>query len=311
MINNKENNSKLYRLKNIYDILGSITKEKKPERLNSAKLPPNKLKFPSHKIIKIKKLNILNPKKNKYKNTEKQNMKYLYHLDIVKRRNNIKRERFNGNNNTNNINSSVRNLKNNKIKDAKVQTDKNKDYLKYIQNMNIQKDNNNNLSRAMIQYRIRKYHEKKRNLNDNIKTNIPIYQTFKNINLPYISHSHRDRKIEDYLDLSNNIGINKNKKINNKRYNCILNNLRIKLHGNIFITRKSKELESMNYFKNKMIVKNLKNIIKINSSISMDRSYKNTSKLSRYEQICSFSNQMIKDSLSERHRNKVFNNINN
>ena len=60
IINNKEINSKLYKLKNIYDMLDSITKTKKPERFNSAVNFKNKIKFSEnspYKRIKIKKLN--------------------------------------------------------------------------------------------------------------------------------------------------------------------------------------------------------------------------------------------------------------
>jgi len=56
MINNKENQLKLSRLKKIYGILDSLTKTKKSERLNSAVNSPTKLKFPSYQTIRIKKL---------------------------------------------------------------------------------------------------------------------------------------------------------------------------------------------------------------------------------------------------------------
>ena len=45
-----------------------------------------------------------------------------------------------------------------------------------------------------------------------------------------------------------------------------------------------------------------------NSSISFDKSFNNSNK-SKYEQICNFSNQMIKDSLSERHKKSIYKNI--
>ena len=310
MINNQEHPSKLYRLKNIYSILGSLLKEKKQERLKSAKFSSNILKNPSKRKIKVRKLNIVKENKSKNRNTERLKLNYLYHLDIVKR-NNIRRIMIKENNSANVINSSMQNLKNSKIKDAKIQTDKN--YLPIIIKKNLSKNydndsNRNNIGRAMIQYRIKKLHEQKRNKKyNNLKNNLKNYQTVKNINFPNIIHrEHKERKIKDYLDIPNNLSTKV--EIGNKRYNSILNNLRIKFHGNIFITRKTRDSDLNNYLKNKIRIKNLKNTYKVNSSISFDKSFNNSNK-SKYEQICNFSNQMIKDSLSERHKKSIYKNI--
>ena len=52
MINNKDKNTKLLRLKNIYDMLDHMTKTRKSERLNSAINYSDKTKLTSsHKKI--------------------------------------------------------------------------------------------------------------------------------------------------------------------------------------------------------------------------------------------------------------------
>ena len=85
MINNKENQLKLYRLKKIYGILDSLTQIKKPERLNSAVNSPTKIKFPSYQRIRIKKLHLIDKKKDI--DEKKLNMK-KYINDINKKKNN-------------------------------------------------------------------------------------------------------------------------------------------------------------------------------------------------------------------------------
>ena len=163
----------------------------------------------------------------------------------------------------------------------------------------------------MLEYRIKKLRLKQRNNQDEIKnSNSCIYNTFKNVSLPIIYnpiHSNQERQIDNYFEVSN--CSNNIRKRNMKRYFCILNNLRIKLHGNIFITRMSKELEKNN-FKSKIKVSNYKNNFNINSNNSINftnrRRYRN---INRYNN-CSFSNQLIKDSLSDIHMKQIIDNIN-
>jgi hypothetical protein len=306
MINNKENQLKLYRLKKIYGILDSLTQTKKPERLNSAVNSPTKIKFPSYQRIRIKKLHLIDKKKDI--DEKKLNMnKYI--MDIVKRKNIKRRVLMKGNFSTNVVNSSSFNINYNGKKNEIIQTDK-------FHNHNIKSNRNpifpkefkcNNACRSIMEYRIKKYHQKPRNIKDETKSNLPIYKTTKNVHFPKIYNHNSETKVQDYLDVSN---IQKSKRnINIKKYYCVLNNLRIKLHGNIFITRKSKEKESIKYYKDKMKINKLKNNLKVNSNISMDKSYKYTN-ISKYEQMCNFSNQMIRDSLSEKHMKNIFKNLN-
>ena len=71
----------------------------------------------------------------------------------------------------------------------------------------------------------------------------------------------------------------------------------------------SKELEKNN-FKSKIKVRNYKNNFNINSNNSINftnrRRYRN---INRYDN-CSFSNQLIKDSLSDIHMKQIIDNIN-
>lgn len=299
MINHRGNYSKLCQLKNIYDMLDFVTKPKKPERFNSAINSSNKIQIPSYKKIKIKKLNVI----NRNKNNEKFNMDHI--LDIVKRKNINQRIKLKNIFSTNIINSSARKIDNNNVrKNAEIQTDKK---TKISRIKLIPKENKYDYaSKSIMEYRIKKYHQKQRNINDITKSNSPIYKTAKNIQFPNIyasSNSYRDKKIKDYLNISNNQKSKRN--INIKRYYCILNNLRIKFHGNISLTRKSKDLKSINNYKKKIGINNFKSILKANSSISMDKNkkYKNVNSI---EQICSFSNKMIRDSLSDNHMIKMF-----
>jgi len=299
MINHRGNYSKLCQLKNIYDMLDFVTKPKKPERFNSAINSSNKIQIPSYKKIKIKKLNVI----NRNKNNEKFNMDHI--LDIVKRKNINQRIKLKNIFSTNIINSSARKIDNNNVrKNAEIQTDKK---TKISRIKLIPKENKYDYaSKSIMEYRIKKYHQKQRNINDITKSNSPIYKTVKNIQFPNIyasSNSYRDQKIKDYLNISNNQKSKRN--INIKRYYCILNNLRIKFHGNISLTRKSKDLKSINNYKKKIGINNFKSILKANSSISMDKNkkYKNVNSI---EQICSFSNKMIRDSLSDNHMIKMF-----
>ena len=89
----------------------------------------------------------------------------------------------------------------------------------------------------------------------------------------------------------------------------MLISIRIKLHGNILITRKSKEFEINNTFKKKIeIKKNDKTDFQRNSSLNITiiSRYRN---LSKREQICNFSNKMIRESLSDVHMKKMLANI--
>ena len=305
MINNKENQLKLSRLKKIYGILDSLTKTKKSERLNSAVNSPTKLKFPSYQTIRIKKLHLID--KNKDKGEKNINInKYI--MDIVKRKNIKKRVLMKGNFSTNPINSSACNVNYTGKKNEIIQTDKlYKHKIKSNGNSVFTKENKyNNPCKSIIEYRIKKYHQKQRNTKDETKSNSPIFKTTKNVHFPKIYNHNSETKFQDNLDISNNQNSRRN--INMKRYYCVLNNLRIKLHGNIFITRKSKEKDSIKYYNNKMIINRLKNF-KFISNKSMDKNYKNTN-ISKYEQMCNFSNQMIRDSLSEKHMKNIFKNLN-
>ena len=237
MINNKENQLKLYRLKKIYGILDSLTQTKKPERLNSAVNSPTKIKFPSYQRIRIKKLHLIDKKKDI--DEKKLNMnKYI--MDIVKRKNIKRRVLMRGNFSTNVVNSSAFNINYNGKKNEIIQTDK-------FHNHNIKSNRNpifpkefkcNNACRSIMEYRIKKYHQKPRNIKDETKSNSPIYKTTKNVHFPKIYNHNSETKVQDYLDVSN---IQKSKRnINIKKYYCVLNNLRIKLNGYIYITRKLK-----------------------------------------------------------------------
>ena len=301
MINSRDNNSKLCRLKKIYDMLEYITKPKKSERLNSAVNSPYKIKMPLRRPIQIKRLHVINNKKEK--SNEKLNKDFIF--DIVNRKHLNRRVILKGNFNTNVINSSVLSQIGEK-KSEIIQTDR--DYKSIIQKLSsLPKEKlhrkENNPCKSILEYRI-KNHKKKRNVKDVNKSNSPIFKTTKNINFPNI-YQNKERNIKDYLDVSSNQKQKGN--FNIKRYYCILNNLRIKLHGNIFLTRKSKEKESVKNNKRLIEIKNLKNNLKENSSSSLDKSFRN---ISKYEQICNFSNQMIRDSLSERNMKNIFKNIN-
>ena len=310
MINNIENHSKLYRLKKIYDMLDSLTKQGKPDRLNSAISSPQKLKIPLHRRIKIKKLNVID--KRGEKSNEKLNNNYI--LDIVNRKPFNRRVILKRNFDTKDSNSNILSVPNKSKKNAKIQTERfNKPIIYH--NSFVQKDNKyNNICRSIMDYRIKYKHKKKRNINgpDENKSISPIFKTAKNINFPNIysyreKDKEKERKIQDYLDLSNKKQTAK-RNINMKRYYCILNNLRIKFHGNILLTRKTKESEVMYDSKNKMVLKNLRRNLKGNTSISMDRSHKYRN-ISQYDLICNFSNQIIRESLSEKHMQNLFCNL--
>lgn len=79
--------------------------------------------------------------------------------------------------------------------------------------------------------------------------------------------------------------------------------------GIFLLLENQKKKESIKYYKDKMKINKLKNNLKVNSNISMDKSYKYTN-ISKYEQMCNFSNQMIRDSLSEKHMKNIFKNLN-
>ena len=302
MINNKENNLKLLRLKQIYGLLDSVIKTKKTERLNSAVNSSNKIKIPSYKKIQVKKLNVI----DKNKNNENLNIDN-YMLDIIKRKaikrkilmkGNLKTNEFN----SNELNANFRGKKTEKVYTERIHNNK----IKANRYSVLPKDNKyKNIERSIIEYRIKKNRQKQRNIKDEIKSNSSIYKTAKNINFPNIYNHNSERKIPAYLNISNNQKSKKN--FNIKRYYCILNNLRIKLHGNIFITRKSKELKPINHHKNKIGMKDVNS--KENYSLSMDKNYK-LSNINKYDQICNFSNQIIRESLSEKNIEKVYKNLN-
>jgi hypothetical protein len=262
---------------------------------------PYKIKMPLRRPIQIKRLHVINNKKEK--SNEKLNKDFIF--DIVNRKHLNRRVILKGNFNTNVINSSVLSQIGEK-KSEIIQTDR--DYISIIQKLSsLPKEKlhrkENNPCKSILEYRI-KNHKKKRNVKDVNKSNSTIFKTTKNINFPNI-YQNKERNIKDYLDVSSNKKQKGN--FNIKRYYCILNNLRIKLHGNIFLTRKSKEKESVKNNKKLIEIKNLKNNLKENSSSSLDKSFRN---ISKYDQICNFSNQMIRDSLSERNMKNIFKNIN-
>ena len=97
--------------------------------------------------------------------------------------------------------------------------------------------------------------------------------------------------------------------LNIKNYNKVLNNLRIKFKGNIHITRKSKGALSIISYQKNAGIKNFNEFIRNSANLNDDKSYENTN-ISRYEHICSFSNEMIKESLYENKVENIYKNIN-
>lgn len=298
MINNRDNRLKLNKLKKIYDMLDSFTKFNKTERLNSASNPPNKIEINTNRRIIIKKLKIVNKEKGKSK--EKLNKNII--LDIIKRRPYNRRVFLKNDFNTNIINSSAQSLPNN-LKNEIIQTDREYKRFAYQNSVLLKENKHNYAGKPLLEYRIKNYHKKQRNINNESKSNSPIFKTSKNINFPNI-YSYKEKKNNEYSNISYNK--NQNKNINMKKYWSILNNLRIKLHGNIQITRKPKEPEPKKYYNNKMTIQNYKP--KLKPIESYDKNYKHKS-TNKYEQICNFSNQMIRDSLNENHMQEIYKNL--
>ena len=155
---------------------------------------------------------------------------------------------------------------------------------------------------------MKKFRQKIRNKNDEDKTNSPIFKTVKNINFPSIfsiSNSNSVKAQNNYFDLITN---ESKRKLNIKKYYNALTNLRIKLHGNILITRKSKDIDLKNSINKKMGINISKPNLKRNSikNINTNFIYRN---IGKREQICSFSNKMIRESLSDAHMKKMLSNF--
>lgn len=304
MIINRGNNSKLYRLQNIYDMLNQITKTKKTERLNSAMNSSNKPKFHSYHSFhknKIKKIRVINRNL-----ITKSNEKLISDqaLDIVNRDNLNEKMKQNITFKTSSVNT-FKDKETNKIKhNVQIQTD-GVDKLNSNKSLNLSKEYQySNACRSIMEYRMKKYRQKKRiNLDEN-KNNSPVFKTVKNINFPNIYSQNNSNANFDFI-----INQSSKRKFNIKKYYKALTNLRIKLHGNILITRKSKEFEINNTFKKKIeIKKNDKTDFQRNSSLNITiiSRYRN---LSKREQICNFSNKMIRESLSDVHMKKTLANI--
>ena len=306
MSNNKEKNTKILKLRNIYDMLDQITKTKKSERLNSAICFSKKPNFNSFNSNKIKKINVLN-RNIITKYNEKINKDYI--LDIVKRESFHEKIKPNINFKTSSVNiikfKGLLKPKHN----VKIQTDR-IDKLTTNKSLILSKEYQyNNECRSIMEYRMKKFKKNFRNKNDEDKLNSPVFKTVKNINFPNIfslSNSNSIKGNNNYFDLITNQA---KRKLNMKKYYNALTNLRIKFHGNILITRKSKDFNLKNALKKKIAINIDKNNIKRNSSINMDTISSKFRNNSKGEQICNFSNKMIRESLSFASMRKILSNI--
>ena len=305
MINNKEKKTKLLRLKNIYDMLEHMTKTRKSERLNSAINYSDKTKLTSsHKKI-LKKINVINRNPiTKY--NEKLNKDKI--LDIVQREDVFEKIKPNINFKTSSVNIiKFKGLFKTK-QNVQIQTDR-AEKLTTNKSLILSKEYQyNNDCRTIMEYRMKKFRQKIRNKNDEDKTNSPVFKTVKNINFPSIfsiSNSNSVKAHNNYFDLITN---ESKRKLNIKKYYNALTNLRIKLHGNILITRKSKDIDLKNSINKKMGINISKPNLKRNSikNINTNFIYRN---IGKREQICSFSNKMIRESLSDAHMKKMLSNF--
>ena len=293
----KSNNN----FKKNYGRVNSLNKLKK-ERINSAFNSSNKIKFLRNRKIKIKKLKII-------KNSVKLNNKY-YVLDIIKIKHIARKETNKTNDNQKVSNSNSFNM-NSTVKENKiVQTDK-EYHIKINNNLYPKKDYKilSKPCKSILEYRIKRNKQRQRNKEEikeeNINNSSMIKLSGDNVVFPNIYS--KERNIQDYLNISNRKKSQRN--LNIKNYNKVLNNLRIKFKGNIHITRKSKcALSIISYQKNAGI-KNFNEFIRNSANLNDDKSYENTN-ISRYEHICSFSNEMIKESLYENKVENIYKNIN-
>ena len=304
MINNKEKNTKLLRLKNIYDMLGNITKTQKSKRLNSAINYSNKTKLPSSHKQKLKKINIIN-RDLVTKNNEK--LKKDQILDIDKRENFYEKIKPNINFKKSSVNIiKFKGLFKTK-QNVQIQTDR-AEKLKANKSLILSKEyQHNNDCKSIMEYRMKKYRQNVRNKNDENKTNSPVFKTVKNINFPNIfsiSNNYSVKNKNNYYDLITN---QTNRKLNIKKYYNALTNLRIKLHGNILITRKSKDIDLNNAIKKKIGI-NISTNLKRNSIKNMNTNFKYKN-IGKHKQLCSFSNKMIRESLSDAHMKKMLGNF--
>lgn len=302
MINNKEKKSKLLRIKNIYEMLDHKTKIKKSERLNSAINYSNKTKLSSSSTKKLKKINII--KRNLItKNNEKLNNDQL--LDIVKREDVFEKIKSNINFKTSSVNIiKFKGLFKTK-QNVQIQTDK-AEKLTTNKSLILSKEHQyNNECRSIMEYGMKKYRQNVRNKIEEDKTNSPVFKTVKNINFPNIfSISNNNSVKNNYFDL---ITKETKRKLNIKKYYNALTNLRIKLHGNILITRKSKDINLKNAIKKKIAINISKPNLKRNSITNINTNFKYRN-MGKNEQLCSFSNKMIRESLSDAHM-KILSNL--
>lgn len=132
----------------------------------------------------------------------------------------------------------------------------------------------------------------------------------KNIDFPFIINHKKEFKTHSYQN--KNKSKNKNRiLIKNydrfKKYDLIMNNLRLKFHGNILFNRKLKDIIS----KDKILITKrnssfIKNIEKEFYSYSKDPNDNFNS--FNIKQKCNFTNELIKNSLSERKNGINFDN---
>ena len=307
MINNKEKytNTKILRLKNIYDMLDHTTKIKKSKRLNSAINYSNKIKLPSSSTKRLKKTNIINSNLiTKYKEKLKKDQL----LDIVKREDAFEKIKPIINSKTSSVNiikfKGLFKIKQNVHK----QTDRAEKLTTNSSLILSKGDQYNNECKSIMEYRIKKFRQKLRNKNDEDKTNSPAFKTVKNINFPNIFSISNNSSFKDQNNYFDLITKEKKRKLNIKKYYNALTNLRIKLHGNILITRKSKDIDLQNAIKKKIGTNISKPNLKRNSikNINTNFRYRN---MRQHKQICSFSNKMIRESLSDAHMKKILSNL--
>ena len=301
MIINKRNLSKSNNnLKKIYGILNSLNRLKKIERLNSAINASYKIKSPQSKKIRIKKLNVI-------KNNEKLNNIY-YALDIIKIKTIERKETNKISDYKRAIDSSSFNIDYSNKENKIVQTDKGY-HMKTNKNLFSKKEYQllNNPCKTILEYRIKRNKQKQRNIKELKEENKSFSSPFKSskdgIIFPNIYN--KDREFHDYLNASTNNKAKHNTNIKNYNYNSVLNNLRIKFRGNIHITRKSKGVLSIISYKRDAGIKNFKELIRNSSNLNEDKSNENTN-LSKFEQNFSFSNKLIRDTLSEKNMKNIY-----
>jgi hypothetical protein len=257
--------------------------------------------FYFQKLFKLK----IHKNKNKSYNSESKELNLFNNISEIKK--------VNDNPNNNKEIKSEKNKylfknknKNNKNIFCKKLSIKNNSTINFFKkNYNIFGDYHQNQRITIDNFNINKNISKIKKNENNIINSNDVFENYniKNIDFPDIIKHKKEYKTHYYKFKNKNEFLKKNND-KFKKYDLIMNNLRLKFHGNILFNRKLKDIISKD--KNLFRKRNSSFIINIEKEFD-SYSKEADDKFSSFtlKQKCNFTNELIKNSLSER-KNELF-----